>query len=92
MDTKKVEKYTKLLAFIYYHPGCELGTVLEELRIKRGSTYKALELWIKEKKVVKVRKKQIIMGKHKDLYSLTSEGEELFFRLKEALNKSQQQD
>ena len=87
MKSSTMEKWVKLLAYLYYHPNCEAPEAINFLHLKKDGTYKTLETWIEEKKVVKIRKEEIVMGKAKDLYSLTSEGEELFFRLKDALNK-----
>jgi hypothetical protein len=46
-----------------------------------------LEKWIEEKKIKKVRKDKIYLGGTKDEYSITQEGIDFLFRLKEVLNK-----
>ncbi len=87
MKSSTMERWVKLLAYLYYHPNCEAPAVIEELALTKDSTYKTLETWVKEKKVVKIRRKEIKLGGTKILYSLTPDGEALFFRLKEALDK-----
>ena len=89
MKTATIEKWVKLLAFLYYHPNCEAPAAYTKLDLKKDATYKTLGKWIKEGMVTKVRKEEIVMGKAKELFSLTSEGKKLFFRLREALDDKQ---
>ena len=89
MKSKTIEEWVKLLGYLYYHPECEVPKILTELGLKKDATYKTIRTWIAEGKVSKARKTEIIMGKAKELLSLTPEGEALFFRLKEALNKEE---
>lgn len=87
MDTRKIERYVNLLLFIYENPGCVIATIKKEVGMIYSSLYNLLESWIKEKKIIKVRKDRIYFGGKKDEYSITQEGIDLLLRLKEVLNK-----
>jgi len=87
LKTSKLEKHINLLLYIYQHPRCELKSAERELGIMYDTLYKAVEQYVKESKVVKTRKAEIILGGTKLEYSLTEEGVAFLFRLKETLNK-----
>jgi predicted transcriptional regulator len=87
MKTSRIEQYVNLLLFIYGNPSCELATLKKELGMAYSTLHNLLEKWIEEKKIKKVRKDKIYLGGTKDEYSITQEGIDFLFRLKEVLNK-----
>jgi len=89
MKAKTLEKWVKLLAYIYYHPNCEMPTARRELQLKDRGMRDTINAWIIEGIIIKVKRDEIVMGKPRIFLSLTPKGEELFFRLKEVLNKKQ---
>ena len=87
LKTSKIELHIKLLLYIYQHPRCEYSRMKKDLGIGYSTLRPAIEGYVKQKKVAKTRKAQIFLGGDQLEFSLTKEGVEFLYKLKETLNK-----